>query len=314
MSVPTVFLSAATDDLESLRNVLHGAFSRAGCRVFTQNRSLGAATGTLRDFLVKHINLSDCIVHLAGMASGSDADESFPEVPGFQCSWTQFEYYYAHQQGKTVIALVCAPVLSRKDFAETGANAGDIARKQRLQGEHRQRVASGKFTGTPLAGKVKRTLNENVNSLEELLQAVAASVASVLELAGTLSFKPKLHTLPPRPVGFIGRETDLTKLRAMNPTAGTVLTGLRGMGGIGKTALALVLAHEWAPCFHDAQLFLDASGTELNPPSAGDLLANVILTFHPTAKLPDDESALKSIYHGVLLGKKALILLAACLT
>ena len=148
------------------------------------------------------------------MAYGSDADEAFPEAPDFQCSWTQFEYYYAHQQGKKVIGWVCAPGLSRKDFVETGANPGEIARKQRLQEEHRQRVASGEFTGTPLAGKVKRMLNEHVNSMEELLPAVAASVASVHGFGGTLSFEPNLHQLPPRPLGFVGRQSDLAELRA----------------------------------------------------------------------------------------------------
>ena len=114
MSAPTIFLSAASDDLEALRNVLHGAFSRAHFRVFTQKQSLGAAPGTLRDFLVDHIDKSDCVIHLAGMAFGSDADQPFPEAPGFQCSWTQFEYYHAHQQKKDVIAFVCAPRLSKK--------------------------------------------------------------------------------------------------------------------------------------------------------------------------------------------------------
>ena len=307
--VPTVFLSAATDDLEALRNVLHGAFSRAGFRVFTQNHSLSAAAGTLREHLVDHIQKSDCVIHLAGMAYGADADKPFPDAPGFQCSWTQFEYYYAHQQGKKVIAFVCAPDLSHRDFAETGAGAADIARRQRLQQEHRQRVASGEFTGTPLAAGVQRTLNEEVNSWDQLLQAIAAAVTSVHGLAGNLSFEPRLHTLPDRPLVFVGREADLAKLRQQHAAGGTVLTGLRGMGGIGKTALALVLAHEWSPQFPDAQLFLDARGTQLNPPTGAALLAQVIQTFHPEAKLPDDLAALKALYHQELAGKKALILL-----
>jgi hypothetical protein len=172
-------------------------------------------------------------------------------------------------------------------------------------------VTSGEFTGTPLAGKIKRTLNEQVNSMEELLQAVAASVATIHGLTGTsgLCLQPKLHQLPPIPQGFVGREADLATLRAQNLGGGTVLTGLRGMGGIGKTALALVLAHEWLPRFPDAQLFLDARGTQANPPSAEVLLAQVIQSFQPTAKLPEEETALKSIFHDTLNGKKVLILL-----
>ena len=42
MAVPTVFLSAASIDLKEWRDVLHGAFSRAGFGVLTQEQSLRA--------------------------------------------------------------------------------------------------------------------------------------------------------------------------------------------------------------------------------------------------------------------------------
>ncbi|MEY2879470.1 MAG: hypothetical protein RLZZ15_1850 [Verrucomicrobiota bacterium] len=122
---------------------------------------------------------------------------------------------------------------------------------------------------------------------------------------------PPLHQLGPNPLelGFVGRETDLAKLRALNPAAGVVLTALHGMGGIGKTALALVLAHEWAPRFPDAQLVLDARGTQPNPPAARDLLAQVVAAFHPAGeKLPDDEGALQARYHATLHGRRVLLL------
>lgn len=120
---------------------------------------------------------------------------------------------------------------------------------------------------------------------------------------------PHFHTLPPLPTGFVGRDSDLDELRKASPASSAVITSLRGMGGIGKTALALVLAYEWAPRLPDAQLFLDARGTQANPPSARQLMEQVIQTFHPEAKLPDDEAAVKSIYHDVLHEKKVLILL-----
>ena len=46
---------------------------------------------------------------------------------------------------------------------------------------------------------------------------------------------------------------------------GAVITGLRGMGGIGKTALALVIAHQLKARYADAQFFLDLRGAGDNP-------------------------------------------------
>ena len=45
-STPTIFLSAASDDLRDWRDVLHKAFEGAGCHVFTQGPTLGVPTAS----------------------------------------------------------------------------------------------------------------------------------------------------------------------------------------------------------------------------------------------------------------------------
>ncbi|MEO6741464.1 MAG: SMEK domain-containing protein, partial [Chthoniobacteraceae bacterium] len=156
--------------------------------------------------------------------------------------------------------------------------------------------------------------------LPELLEKMLSVDMAALEAAakvldeelGTPAPHPvanALHQLRPVKAGFVGRGPDLEKLRAQADGQAAVITGLRGMGGIGKTELALVLAHEWAARFPDAQLFVDGRGTQAAPPSGGDLLAQVIRAFHPTAKLPEDVAALPGIYADVLHGKRVLILL-----
>ncbi len=82
-----------------------------------------------------------------------------------------------------MIAFVCAPDLSQTNFVEKGKDATDIARKQRLQDEHRERVRRGTFDDTPLqTPDGKRTSNETVASVAALLTAVAAAVGTLHKL------------------------------------------------------------------------------------------------------------------------------------
>ena len=189
MSTPSVFLSAASIDLKEWRDVLHAAFSRGGFRVLTQDHSLGSAPADVKRLLSETIAESDCIIHLAGLGYGSDATDPFPAAPAFQCSWTQFAYYHGHQEKKAIIAFVCAPSLSKTGFVEKGTDAADIARKQRLQRKHRQRVGHGTFENTPVTAQ--RTSNESVASVGKLLTAVAAAGES--EVSQIVSLPPSLE-------------------------------------------------------------------------------------------------------------------------
>jgi len=320
MNAPVIFLSAASDDLGNCRDVLHKAFERAGCKVHTQKQSFSASAGDVLDLLSQHLDKSDFVIHLAGLAYGSEPKQpAFPTHPGFACSYTQFEYYYAHQRGKKVIAFVCAPDFPYQPFTQAGADDADRERRRQLQLAHRERVTKGSFTGTPLEGHPHRPLSEPVADANALLAAVAAAVGTIRDHAPALtalaavqqelaSLK-SLHQLPPPPAGFVGRAADLAELRQRRSAGAENLFGLRGMGGIGKTALALVLANEWAADFPDAQLVLDGRGTQPSAPSAADLLAEAIHAFHPTAKLPEAEKELQKIYAQTLAGKRVLVLL-----
>lgn len=131
------------------------------------------------------------------------------------------------------------------------------------------------------------------------------------ELFERLAARPiqPLHQLPAAAADFTGRSDELREMLAAVGEGGLTISGLRGMGGVGKTALALVVAHELAAQYDEAQIFLDLMGTSATPLTAARAMAHVIHAFEPEARLPDDEAHLAPLYRSVLHGKRALLLM-----
>ena len=120
-----------------------------------------------------------------------------------------------------------------------------------------------------------------------------------------------LHQLR-APVGdFVGREKEIeTLIDALRHGSRASISGINGMGGIGKTELALLVAQHLSADYPDAQLFINLKGTDDNPLPPQDAMATVIRAFLGSeAKLPDDFDQLAPIYRSQLSGKRALLLL-----
>lgn len=128
--------------------------------------------------------------------------------------------------------------------------------------------------------------------------ADAATVRAVLSsLAPT-----RLHEVPPPPADFTGREEEQRELLAAIEHGGITISGLQGLGGIGKTALALKLVEQLKPRYPDAQFYLDLKGASVQPLAVSEALAHVVRAYHPAAKLPDSETELRGLYLSVLDG------------
>ncbi len=119
----------------------------------------------------------------------------------------------------------------------------------------------------------------------------------------------RLHEVPPAPADFTGREDELKELLASIELGGVTISGLQGMGGIGKTVLAFKLVELLKPRYSDAQFYLDLKGASAQPLTVSEALAHVVRAYHPTAKLPDSESELRGLYLSVLDGQRALLLM-----
>ena len=116
------------------------------------------------------------------------------------------------------------------------------------------------------------------------------------------------HQIPPPPADFTGRDDDIEYLLERFDQGATI-TGLRGMGGIGKTALAFKLAEKLIDRYPDGQILVNMNGTSDEPLTAADAMAQVIHAYETDARLPASESELSGLYRSKLHNKKVLILL-----
>ena len=118
-----------------------------------------------------------------------------------------------------------------------------------------------------------------------------------------------LHQLPPPPGDFTGRTEEIGELLAAVEKGGVNISGLQGLGGVGKTALALKLADQLFPRYPDAQFYLDLKGVNPAPLTAEDAMAYVIRGYHPDIKLPEGDAELGALYRSLLHNQKAILLM-----
>jgi DNA-binding SARP family transcriptional activator/tetratricopeptide (TPR) repeat protein len=150
----------------------------------------------------------------------------------------------------------------------------------------------------------------------------------ILDLDGPVALGPRLslgggpplempRQLPADPVGFAGREDELAALNELlaghhrAPAAAQTICVVHGVGGAGKTALAIHWARRVADDFPDGQVYLDLNGYGPDTPvePAGAVATVLQATGVPTDQLPTDLAALTAMLRTRLAGSRLLILL-----
>ncbi|ONI81441.1 hypothetical protein ALI144C_19080 [Actinosynnema sp. ALI-1.44] len=127
------------------------------------------------------------------------------------------------------------------------------------------------------------------------------------------------NDLPGDVVDFTGRVDEVTRLLACPPTAAdglapqaVAVTAIDGMAGIGKTALAVHIAHKLAQRYPDGQLFIDLHGhttdeTAVDPMTALDVLLRAAGV--PGERIPDSLDARAALWRAELANREVLVVL-----
>jgi len=119
--------------------------------------------------------------------------------------------------------------------------------------------------------------------------------------------------LPPDVPDFTGRTEDLAWLdRAADATGRTVvISAIAGMGGVGKTALAVRWAYRARDRFPDGQLYLDLRGYSAGEPVRPiDALVYFLRALGIARNdIPSDETGAVNLYRTTIAEKRVLILL-----
>ncbi|MEW2417986.1 BTAD domain-containing putative transcriptional regulator [Streptomyces sp. NPDC046866] len=121
-------------------------------------------------------------------------------------------------------------------------------------------------------------------------------------------------TLPPDLPDFTGRERELRRLLARPelPGAAARVLGIDGMGGSGKTALALHAAHRLAADYPDGQLYADLRGFSPgeSPRRPGTVIGSLLRVLGtPGERVPDDLDGRTALWRATLAERRVLLLL-----
>ncbi|MEV6521377.1 BTAD domain-containing putative transcriptional regulator [Longispora sp. NPDC051575] len=121
------------------------------------------------------------------------------------------------------------------------------------------------------------------------------------------------HPGPPRQLpadvaAFTGRAAEVAEISRLLAGAATVCVA--GMGGVGKTTLAVRVAHEAQDRYADGCLFVDLRGTDPDPPDSHQVMGSVLRCLGlPGSAIPEDRQARAGLYRTRLTASDLLLVL-----
>jgi tetratricopeptide (TPR) repeat protein/transcriptional regulator with XRE-family HTH domain len=171
------------------------------------------------------------------------------------------------------------------------------------------------------AGRTERPRGTSVRLLVEALGLQGAPRAAFEAAARDGASVPApLCQLPPDVADFTGRDREVAALRERltaaggnpGPAGAVVISAVAGKAGVGKTALAVHVAHQLRAGgqFTDGQLYVNLRGAEQRPLEPAAALARFLRALGvPGSAVPEDPEEREAMYRTRLAGLRVLVIL-----
>ncbi|MFE4518456.1 BTAD domain-containing putative transcriptional regulator [Kitasatospora sp. NPDC056783] len=181
-----------------------------------------------------------------------------------------------------------------------------------------QRILEGDPALAPAASVTPRsTLAEPAEPQAEPVGPPAAGPApeahAVPSPASPAAPPPRPAQLPPDAADFTGRTGLVERLGQALGAPGRqalVIATVVGMGGVGKTALALHVAHRVREAYPDGQLHADLRGADATPADPEAVLSGFLVALGvPADAVPDGLDARSALFRSVVDGRRLLLVL-----
>lgn len=210
--------------------------------------------------------------------------------------------------------------------ASSGDAFGDLLHRRRVAARMTQEELAGR-AGVSVrtvrdteSGRVRRPRAATVELLAAALGLCAAERRELVELSSREYWTERApepnavgggrdsrdRQLPATVATFVGREPEIASIVDTLTSAGCCMAvAITGMGGVGKTALAVHVGHLLADRFPDGQLFVDVRGR-----ADHDVLSELAAAVGgPDATLPAEPARAAAQYRSLLAGRRLLIII-----
>ncbi|WP_214321424.1 AfsR/SARP family transcriptional regulator [Nonomuraea sediminis] len=203
--------------------------------------------------------------------------------------------------------------------SELSALCSEHPTRERLRGllmlalyrSGRQAEAIGVYTDTRrlLADELGVDPSPELAELYQRIISADPTLGAKLPAAAKVTHVPR--QLPADVADFTGREREIGEMTAAlrsGESSALVISAMAGVGGVGKTTLAVHVAHRLVPDFPDGQLFVDLRGSGPQPADPGTVLASFLRALG-VEEAPEEQAERAALYRSVLAERRVLVVL-----